>query len=375
MMRRSRYRQRQARVRVNCRMLHHRLSRLRKNRAITILRRPKTLTRFLPGPPARNHPFREARQPRGQSVSQSHLRSSGAGVPCLLRSASLRGPALLSVLFLLCQRGPPRSRRVHRSKGKPTRRQGLRCGVDLRKTMTRHATQIVTFSGIDGAGKTTQIERLCAHLVDRGYSVARVSFWDDIAFMSKVRAGVSLAVFQNQPTGPGHGALRNDKNVQTWYLTLVRSVFYLLDTLRLRHVVSQLRAGNSDYVIFDRYLYDPLAQFHARIWLARAYIRLLVRLAPTPDFAFVLDASPDEAFTRKPEYPLDFMYGYRRAFLELSTFVAQLIVIGPSTIEHVGSLILRSLSEGSRELVSTLPSANFWEGQTHRSNGNSGPSK
>jgi hypothetical protein len=82
MMRRCRYRQPQARVRVNCRMLHHRLSRLRKNRAITILRKLKTLTRFPPGPPARNCPFRKARQPRGQSVSQSHLRSSGAGVPC-----------------------------------------------------------------------------------------------------------------------------------------------------------------------------------------------------------------------------------------------------------------------------------------------------
>jgi len=217
--------------------------------------------------------------------------------------------------------------------------------------MTRHAAQIVTFSGIDGAGKTTQIERISAHLVDQGYSVARVSFWDDVAFMSKIRAGVSLAVLRNQPTPLRHGALRNDKNVRTWYLTLVRAAFYLLDTLRLRPVVSQLRTGNNHFVIFDRYLYDQLAQIHSRSWLARAYIRLLVSLAPKPDFAFVLDAFPDEAFTRKPEYPLDFMHGYRRAFLELSTFVPQLIVIGPSTVEHVGSLILRSLSEGLPEFA------------------------
>ncbi len=213
--------------------------------------------------------------------------------------------------------------------------------------MTRHAPQIVTFSGIDGAGKTTQIACISAQLVHQGYRVANVSFWDEVAFMSHLRAHVSLAVLRKPPTSPQPTALRNDKNVRTWYLTLVRAVFYLLDALRLRMVVSQLSTRDHDFVIFDRYIYDQLVQIQPRSWWARAYIRLLVRLAPKPDFAFVLDALPDQAFTRKPEYPLDFMHGYRRAFLGMSTFVPQLIVIGPSTVEYVGRLVLQSLSEGS----------------------------
>ena len=81
-----------------------------------------------------------------------------------------------------------------------------------------------------------------------------------------------------------------------------------------------------------------------------------MRLAPQPEFAFVLDASPDDAFSRKPEYPLDFLHGYRQAFLGLAAFVPYLVVIPASTAEHVSCLILQTLSEQPDVFVST-PSA------------------
>ena len=134
-----------------------------------------------------------------------------------------------------------------------------------------------------------------------------------------------------------------------------RQVFYLFDAIRLRRIVSQLRTGDHDFVIFDRYLYDQLAQLHSRRWLARTYIQWLVGLAPSPEFAFILDAHPDEAFSRKPEYPLDFMYRYRRAFLGLPEFIPRLVVIGPSSVENVRQVILQCLSEGSEVFVNASP--------------------
>ena len=213
------------------------------------------------------------------------------------------------------------------------------------QAMTRHSPQIVTFSGIDGAGKSTQIDSISRCLVGQGQRVALIRFWDDVAFMSKLRASISLAVLRQNHAQLSEVSLRNDKNIKTWYLTLARAVLYLLDTLRLRAVVSKLNAGNHDFVIFDRYSYDQLVQINPGSWFARAYIQLLVRLAPQPQFAFVLDASPDDAFSRKPEYALDFLHGYRRAFLGLAAFVPNLIVIPASTSEHVSCLILKMLSE------------------------------
>ncbi|MGC2195657.1 MAG: thymidylate kinase [Terriglobales bacterium] len=212
--------------------------------------------------------------------------------------------------------------------------------------MNDHVARIVSFSGIDGAGKSTQIESVSAQLVQLGYRVARVTFWDDVAVLPKLRAGVSLRVL-GKKRGPEQSApLRSDKNVRTWYLTLVRAMFYLLDSLRLRSVVRRLKNGNSDFLIFDRYIYDQVVQVRARHALARSYIRLLIALAPMPDIKFILDASPDHAFSRKPEYPLAFMHEYRRAFLQLHDFVPGLSVIPAAGIEEVKQRILSRLLLG-----------------------------
>jgi thymidylate kinase len=216
-----------------------------------------------------------------------------------------------------------------------------------RSSARAHAPQIVTFSGIDGAGKTTQINNLSADLSQRGFRVAHVVFWDDVAVLSQVRAGVSLAVFRKSSSAANTVSLRHDKNVRTWYLMLVRAGFYLLDALRLRWIVSKLSRRGHDFIIFDRYLYDEVVQLPRRQWLARAYIRLLLRLAPEPEFPFILDASPDEAFARKPEYPLDFMRSYRQAFLGLRAFVPHLTVVEPSTVENVQQLIVQRIAHGS----------------------------
>lgn len=218
--------------------------------------------------------------------------------------------------------------------------------------MTHRVGRIVTFSGIDGAGKSTQIDSLCKILSEQGFCVVRVTFWDEIAVLSGLRARVSLRTLHNNSPD---NSFRHDKNVHTWYLTLVRSFFYLLDSLRLRQVVRRLQRSDVDFIVFDRYIYDQIVQVHARHRIARAYARLLTAIAPIPDAGFILDASPDDAFTRKPEYPLAFVRQYRHAFLATRDLVPALIVVAPGSISEVQRHILAHLSHHCIELSDNQP--------------------
>ena len=203
----------------------------------------------------------------------------------------------------------------------------------------------VSFSGVDGAGKSTQIALLRSCLEEFGMRVRVIRFWDDVASLTKLREDTGHRIFRGEkgvgtPDAPVN---RRDKNVRGWPMTCLRLFIYLLDAISLRRVYRRLLRSDADFIIFDRYIYDELANLEFDYCVLSAYARFIVRLVPKPNVSFVLDADPEAAQARKPEYPLEFMVFNRNAYFDLGRILG-LVVIPPSNIETVRNEVLtRSL--------------------------------
>jgi thymidylate kinase len=207
---------------------------------------------------------------------------------------------------------------------------------------------------MDGAGKSTQIHNLRTRLTDAGLRVSLVTFWDDVARLTQLREVSGHKLFKGDKGvgSPDAPINRRDKNVRSWPMTAVRYFLYLVDAVSLRLVVKKALRSDADFIIFDRYAYDELANLNLSNPIARAYARLVMWVVPRPNVSYVLDADPVQARARKPEYPLEFLYFCRSSYMTLSNLLGGMTVISPMPVEDVSREVLQ-------HALKQLPSGNI----------------
>ena len=209
------------------------------------------------------------------------------------------------------------------------------------KLGARSSPLLVSFSGLDGAGKSTQIANLQQFLHRRGFSTRLLAFWDDVVVLSRYRENFVHKVYGSEPGigAPGQPVNRRDKNVRKWYLTILRHGLYLLDAFHLVSVIAAARKSGADVIIMDRYIYDELANLPLANAVTRLFVRMIDALVPRPDVAYLLDADPEEACRRKPEYPADFMHSCRNSYHRLAHILGHMTTIPPLPLADAMSAV------------------------------------
>lgn len=212
---------------------------------------------------------------------------------------------------------------------------------------------LIAFSGLDGAGKSTQIELLLKDFRARG--AAPVFLWARGGYtplfnwvktlIRKMTGGKALP-----PSGRSQARNRSFSKPWVRYLWLQMALFDLVLTYGIR-VRWWLATGKT--VVCDRYIWDTLIDFRLnfpnnpieKYWLWR----LLKKVAPIPSVSFLMIIPVSESLRRselKAEpFPdsADVLSKRREMYLSMTGSAKWILLDGTKTIEEVHAQVWSSL--------------------------------
>jgi len=226
---------------------------------------------------------------------------------------------------------------------------------------------LVAFSGVDGSGKSTQVDLLERSFEKIDAPVLRIrSRWRPVLSLPMLvimrRLGYARVhraggVYIVETRLPSRGGLTSLWCILTQVENIVKTGVKLVFPLLLGRTV-----------ICDRYALDMVVDGMAGLHDAPSHTRLgfqLLHLLPKPNFAFFMDIDPEVAFKRKPDLPgLEDYVERLRLYRELSSRWGVTIVnarVSAQTIHRrVWNIIHSELPEGellgfSEEIVGPIP--------------------
>ncbi len=181
-----------------------------------------------------------------------------------------------------------------------------------------HRGKLITVSGLDGSGKSTQAEGLEQALSMLGYPVVRV--WTSLTahpLLARIAAPARLVVGgqqeredednQRPPAGEDQDRLtRLRESRPLLQLAWVTFVAIMNAWWQARAVRPHLLRGR--IVICDRYTLDSAVHLRYRYGAQHRYrvqLALIRLLSPTPERGYLLDVSAETAYARNQEYTLE----------------------------------------------------------------------
>lgn len=205
---------------------------------------------------------------------------------------------------------------------------------------------LVTFSGLDGCGKSTQVRLACDALNRRGLRVYRLvtlftSVTGVLTLLREARRRkrkpnpTTLAATESKVRSYARGRTF-DADRRTSAAQLRRWVAYPIDCVALSLWLVVIRLRGYDAVVCDRYIYDKMVNLPKPNC---ALSRWMCRLTPRPTCAFLLDVSPETASARRDEHTLDYFVTKHAAYRQVLEMGIGLRAIGGDSVEQVARQI------------------------------------
>ena len=194
---------------------------------------------------------------------------------------------------------------------------------------------IVSFSGIDGSGKTTQAQYVTKLLEQDGFAVHHVQMirWTLVNRLGRLaRFGKTQRTRGSQPRDSGR------------VLTLMRQLISLLDVLLFRVLYAYQTSIRHRVVVCDRFFYDLGVHALYTGVMGAGFESLYWRVVPSPTVSILLDIPAEVAHQREGKHDLAYYQAKRDLYLKRAPLWRAVVVsaIEREDTQQTVAQILRS---------------------------------
>lgn len=211
---------------------------------------------------------------------------------------------------------------------------------------------LITFSGLDGSGKSTLIQELKTTLEKQSQQAKVLTMYYHVSFYALCRAlrdriikiigrkvknkvnptKILTLTVCNNLHDPKISVNDKEGLLAKIFYSVVRSiqvkrVVLFLDLIIIWVCRFYFETLRKNILILDRYLYDSLADvadLKNQKWL---FIKFYLSITPTPDVPILVDVSPEEAFARKREYPVNYLQWRRSVYQKIFSWLRNPLII------------------------------------------------